>query len=220
MLNVLVVLGLAHTFWATQIDSSISGEQAIHSVRNFIGDPAAPVTVEKLRVEEPWSRRESRYYLRVNETHPWAGIYGVRPTDGTVISMTRRYPERKFNEPPTLSLEEAYNIAVNFARQHYPPFTRRRWQHESFRYSRNADVYDFAWWEVLNSLGVLGPDFLSITVNGITGDIVGYVVPPERPSTGPTVPRIGYQQAFQIASRYAFFDPNSLLFEEVTLHLG
>jgi hypothetical protein len=211
---------IAYSLSMGQADRYISSDQALESVRSFIGDQEAPVSINRLYPAKPFDRYDTHYEVTVADPHPWAGDYGVRATDGIVIFMHRRRPERSSEETPSLSLEEAYNIAANFVRRHYPPFTKRRWQHEPFRYSRIGNEYHFSWQEVLNAQGVLGPYFVQVTVNGITGDVVNYYVPPERRIIGPTIPQLSYLRALQIARRYAFFDPDAVPFQEVTLQVS
>ncbi len=73
---------------------------------------------------------------------------------------------------------------------------------------------------MLNQYGVLGPYWVRVRIDGITGDVVGYIIPRDTSITGPTVPLITEAQARQIAVPYARYDLSQVPFTEAVVDLS
>jgi hypothetical protein len=216
ILLVFVVFGL----WlgAVQAQNIITPEQAIEAMRQFCGDPNLPVTVEGLWDSDP--SIIGGYYRLEAQSDPWRGAYKVRASDGRVLSMI--LDDSEPSQPPTLTREQAQAIAEQFARQHYPLFDQRQWFLWPAKYGKNGPKsFDFFWQQVLNEHGTLAPDYLSVQVDGDgdTGRVMIYFEPFDE-INAPTVPQITREQAIQIATPHAVYDPAVVPFSEIYLKIG
>ncbi len=199
---------------ATKAQDIITPEQAIESVRQFCGDPNLPVTVEGFWDDEPAIIGGS-YDLRVQDD-PWCGLYQVRAIDGRVIKMILSASEPE--APPALTREQAQVIAEQFVRQHYLPFDQRQWYLWPSKYGKHGSWFYFAYQQVLNQHGTLAPYHLLVTVDGIAGRVVTYGEPSEE-INAPTVPQVTQDQAIQIATPHAVYDPAIVPFSEILLQI-
>jgi len=193
---------------------SITPEQAIEAVRQFCGNPNLPVTVEGFHDAEP--AIPGGYYNLRAQDDPWRGLYQVRAADGRVIEMLQDYSEPV--DPPTITPEQAQAIAEQFVRQHYPSFDQGQWYLWPAKYRRQGPLFDFSWSQVLNQYGTLAPYELVVTVHGTTERVVDYHEPWDE-LNAPTVPQITREQAIQIATPLALYDPNVVPFSEIYLQI-
>ncbi len=65
----------------------------------------------------------------------------------------------------------------------------------------------------------LAPPDLYVAVDGITGNVVTYWTPSDRPIMAPVVPRVSLAQAKRIAARFARYNPAQVPFSQVRLQI-
>jgi len=207
---------------AAQAQNLITPEQAIQAVRQFIGDPGAEFIVQGPYADEPTGRFSLYYELTVRDD-PAQGLYCVQATDGRVKTMFLHNPNADYQpneeKSPVLSLPEAQAIAEEFARKRYLPFARGRWQLAPGFPILVGVEYRFIWYPLLSAYGTLGPWAFDVTVDGVSGRVVTYAEPPDRPILAPVVPRISLAQAKAIAAPFARYHLALVPFNEVYLQV-
>lgn len=201
----------------------VTAEEAITSVQRFGTVAGRSFLVKGIADDGPVSRLGKHYVVVEQDGSQDVATYFVRASDGTVLLMANdlAYPTYRANQntTPKLSLQQAKAIAVEFLRAHYPPFATGRWWLAPEGMIRNLAEYHFTWCPRVGPAGALGPWDLSVNVNGRTGEVYSYWIPPNRPILAPTVPRISLAEAIRRATPYAFFDTRRVPFNDVVLHI-
>jgi hypothetical protein len=117
-----------------------------------------------------------------------------------------------------LTGDQCRELAGRFAATHYAGFGRVRMRLMGAALSGNRDTWLFTWRQVLNTYGTLAPHHVMVWVSTGTGEVVMYQGW-HPPINGPTVPRVSRQQALQIASALAPWNPNETPFVDVNLQM-
>lgn len=195
----------------------VTPEQAVASVRQFCGDPELEVEVTGLYDDGPASFHGLHYDLSV-PNGPWAGLFTVNALNG-MVSGALSDDDVPPADPPVLTLAAARAIAEQFLLAHYPAFAQRTWTPCPERYNYwGTGTYTFAWNQVLSQVGTLAPYQVRVSVNGTSGKVTEYAIPPDR-VTGPVDPLVPLVQATIVAAAFAPFDLQVVPFSEFRLCL-
>jgi hypothetical protein len=197
---------------------AVPPEVALANARQFMGLPDLPVVVTGFFDDTRLVDIEMCYYrLRTSE----GDLIDARGADGGVYRWGAGAGGPISTEPgsvPTVPFEQARTAAEVYLQARYPGFANVTWSIASEEETTGSDRYRFTWTRILNEHGTRAPYSLRVTVNGISGQVIGFCAPPER-ITGPTVPVITEAQAREIARTVAPLDPDLAPFTQVQLRL-
>jgi hypothetical protein len=217
----ILVCGLALHTVSAHAQQLITPEQAVASVRSFLGEGTAPFVVQKLRDDGPESRYGKHYDVRAKDGSGRSESFFVRASDGMVLLMSSpgRGPRLDPETPPTLTLEQATTIARQFVARCAPDLMRRRWQLAPEQYLRNGRVFNIIWMESFGSHGAVSSHDMWLKVDGVTGEVLLFVRPPDFTLMAPTQPQITLDQAKRIAAPFKLYDEADVPFNEVWLQV-
>jgi len=128
-------------------------------VRQYLGDPAAPVVFEKNFTN---SRGVDLGMYRVNDER-----FTVDAMTGTIIGVSVISPDSKKFGP--LSKDQAEAVALDYAMRHYPDFSSRNMQLAESRLIDHGDMgaeYSFLWSEQKFAIDLGNYAGMSVDPNG------------------------------------------------------
>ena len=210
-------------------------EQAIASVRQFMGDPSLRVTMDSLVYYWPNGDTShigntghfGTHYTLDAKRDSWAGDFIVNAITGDVLRFSWTNLARDIDyehTPSTLTRAQAQALAEQFLRLHYPLARQGQWRFapnmEYWLHSNAPALFNFSWYPVLNAQwGTLGIYPVNVIVDGILGTVKEFDRPRDYVVTGPTAPNVTPAQAYRLAAQFADYDLTQVPFEAPFLQL-
>jgi len=183
----------------TAPDAPLLGpEEAISSVRRFVGDPSLPLEAG-LQSDLTGAGAMDLYYLESLIPTRGEDFFKVDARTGEVVEATLRSHLAPTNPPIDLGPAESEQTAARFAADRFYGFSALQLVDRASRTSENNHIYSFKWSEIAADSGAELPVSVSVAVSAGSGEVVWYLAQRDLLQVDPR-PSIDRARAIRVAT--------------------